>query len=105
MHSIPLLSPPPPSLIPDIPDDVLIVRVFASLSNASRDGFYQFENSSFAMLDPPNPDFYESFNAINWTISLSERGEVRNIIFTIQKNPLVCSLVGLSNCSYVHSVL
>ena len=82
---------PPPSLCPDVPDDQPVVRVIVSVSIASHDGFYIFNNDSFAVLDPPVKDFYESFNAINWTISRFDHiwAEPSNVNVVIQKNPMV----------------
>ena len=81
---------PPPSLRSDVPDDQPDVRVLASVSNASGDGFYSFSNDSSVVLDPPVKDFFESFNAINWTISRLDRtGASNNVKVVIQENPMV----------------
>ena len=45
-----------------------VIRVTASVTSVNSDGFYHFSNTSFIVLDPPTPDFYESFNAITWSI-------------------------------------
>ena len=76
----------------DSHDDQPTVRVVATVSNASGDGFYRFDSTSFVVLDPPSPDFYECFNAIIWTISLrinSQREVVSTIISVTEKNPWV----------------
>lgn len=79
-------------LSPDVPDDNNhIIRITASITNSSGDGFYRFENTSFAVLDPPTRDFYESYNAIIWTISLftSAQGPIRTIEAVTVENPFV----------------
>ena len=58
-------------IYPDITDNVPAVRVTASVSDASGDGFYHIDSASSAVLDPPVDYFYDSFNAINWTIAVS----------------------------------
>ena len=95
------MSLPSLPLSPDTPDDTPRIRINASVTNASGDGFYRFENTSFARLDPPNRDFYESYNAINWTISLFT-GTQRpiSIIETVtEDNPFLTTV----SCQQSHS--
>ena len=60
-----------PLIYPDVPDDLPSVRVSAFISNCSGDEFYHIDNTSFAVLDPPVDYFYDSFNAINWTVIIA----------------------------------
>ena len=81
-------------LFPDTPDDVPVIRITASVTNASGDGFYRFANTSFARLDPPNQDFSESYNAIKWTISLftAARGSISTIAAVTEENPFLTTV-------------
>ena len=73
-------------LCSDVPADSPVVRVTASVSSESADGVHHFDNASFAVLDPPVEYFYDSFNAINWTIAIScfnsSSGEISNVHLT-----------------------
>ena len=84
-------------LCSDVSSDLPVVKVNASLSSESADGLYHFDNASFAMLDLPVEYFYDSFNAINWTIVIacfnSSSGEISNVhlISVIEEFTLVSS--------------
>ncbi len=79
-------------LFPDTPDDVPVIRITASVTNASGDGFYRFANTSFARLDPPNQDFSESYNAIKWTISLLRQEFISTIAAVTEENPFLTTV-------------
>ena len=73
-------------LCSDVSSDTPLVKVNASLSSESADGLYHFDNASFVVLDPPVEYFYDSFNAINWTIAIacfnSSSGEISDVHMT-----------------------
>ena len=79
------------SLHPDTPNDQPFVRVTANITTVRSDGFYNFGTIE-AQLDPPDNDFYESFNAINWRLSLfdSVSSQFSDVIPPVtEPNPLV----------------
>ena len=88
-------------LSPDTPDDTPRIGIIAFVTNASGDGFYRFDNTSFARLDPPIRDFYESYNAINWTISLftAAQGSISTIAAVTEENPFLTTV----SCQQSHS--
>ena len=86
-------------LFPDTPDDTApVIRITASVTNASGDGFYRFANTSFALLDPPTQDFYESYNAIKWTISLLTATQefISTIAAVTEENPFLTTVSYMS---------
>ena len=63
------------------------------------DGFYIFDTIE-VQLDPPISDFYESFNAMSWTVTLFDglRAQLSNVLSpVIEPNPQVRS-VGQQCC-------